>query len=147
MHPGILTLCRIITAHLALPAVVTAALKALTAMTLRQEGNVAAVMSPEMDGPHLIMPVMTKHLGNPIALRAACMLLRNLVSRDKENCKAFLDEGAEELLRSARDSDVRCEDVSFAALRDLGCDISFMKHYKDAARRMHGVLPSPFNEY
>ena len=34
------------------------------------------------------------------------------------------------MVRAARVNHSNCQDVSFAALRDLGCDITDMSHYR-----------------
>lgn len=57
------------------------------------------------------------------AQRQACMALRNMVVRNPELRPAFLDGGAEELLRSTCSLyPTACRDVAAAALRDLGLD-------------------------
>ena len=56
--------------------------------------------------------------------RNVISLLRNMVS-DVENAHLkplILEQGAEELINAARAAHPVCDDVSFACLRDLGCD-------------------------
>lgn len=55
--------------------------------------------------------------------RQACIALRNLVARCKDQQSAILGIGAEEAIRSAKLAfPSACKDVGSAALRDLGCD-------------------------
>lgn len=53
--------------------------------------------------------------------------MRNLVSRNKDLCNAFLSLGAEELLNSV---DKSCWDEAKAALRDLGCNVKLEEPFK-----------------
>ncbi len=55
--------------------------------------------------------------------RQACIALRNLVARCKEQQDKILALGAEEAIRVAKKTfSASCQDVGSAALRDLGCD-------------------------
>jgi hypothetical protein len=55
--------------------------------------------------------------------RQACMAVRNMAVRNPELRPAFLDKGAEALLRRAKVAYPKeCRDVGSAALRDLGLD-------------------------
>ena len=55
--------------------------------------------------------------------RQACIALRNMVARCKEQRACLLELGFEEVVRAAKkDFPLACKDVGSAALRDLGCD-------------------------
>ena len=55
--------------------------------------------------------------------RQACIALRNLVARCKDQQGIILGLGAEEAIRAAKQAfPASCSDVGSAALRDLGCD-------------------------
>ena len=71
--------------------------------------------------------------------RAACMLLRNLGSRSPDLRREIAEVGAEKFLRYAREKHELCEDVAYAALRDLGFEIEGMRTYK-VERPMHGMF-------
>ena len=71
--------------------------------------------------------------------RAACMLLRNLGSRSPDVRLEIAEVGAEKFLRLARHAHSICEDVAYAALRDLGFAIEGMSTYK-VERPMHGMF-------
>ena len=67
------------------------------------------------------------------------MLLRNLGSRSPDAREQIREVGAEEFLRAARHNHSSCEDVAYAALRDLGYQIEGMRTYK-VERPMHGMF-------
>lgn len=65
-------------------------------------------------------------MNHPIFLvsqKQACMALRNMVARIRENSELLLELGAESLINTARMSHKDCDDEAKAALRDLGCKV------------------------
>merc|ERR1712100_814927 len=63
-------------------------------------------------------------------LQASCLtLIRNLVSRNQELVPTMKDEGVEELVRHASPLP-GCNELAFAALRDLHCDVNFKEEWK-----------------
>jgi len=98
------------------------ALGCLSTLCLRQPDNCELIA--ELGCLQLIVSSMNKHQDRPGVQRPAIATLRNMVSswRNKDLATKILDAGAEELIRKARqDHPELCEEVAYAALRDLGC--------------------------
>jgi len=117
------------------PNVHIQSMKLITAVTLRQPEICERVM--KCDSHSAALGSMRLFPGNASVQREACLMLRNLVSRTKQHVKAIMQAGAEPLIRKARELHNTCEDVAFGALRELNCDISDMKHYRDQGRAMY----------
>ena len=101
-------------------------LAALSSMTLRQPKNCLAIA--EMHGINTVVNAMQRHPSGGNVQRSACLLLRNLVSRNQELVEPIVESGAGELIQLARETHRACDDVAFSALRDLGLG----GQYKDA---------------
>ena len=112
-------------------------MKLITAVTLRQPEICDRVM--KSDAHSAALNSMKLFPANANVQREACLMIRNLVSRTKQHVKAIVNAGAEPLIRKARELHTTCEDVAFGALRELNCDISDMKHYRDQGRAMYGM--------
>lgn len=66
---------------------------------------------------------MQKHSDKPRVLKQICMCTRNMVSRVPELRPCFLEEGFEEMVRSAKSKHPKvCGDPASAVLRDLGLE-------------------------
>ena len=63
-------------------------------------------------------------------------MIRNLVSRNKQHVKAIVNAGAATLIRYARCISHSTWRTLRSAFRELNCDISDMKHYRDQGRAM-----------
>lgn len=112
-------------------------LSAFTAICLRQPEIAEAIVGAK--GHHLAVSAMRLHPTQPGVQRSACMLLRNLGSRSPSVRVEIAEVGAEKFLRLARANHANCEDVAYAALRDLGFAIEGMSTYK-VERPMHGMF-------
>ena len=64
------------------------------------------------------------------------MAVRNVISRNREFCKSFLDLGAEELLKLAMNDHAKTADEAKAALRDLGCDVKLTEQWTGAGKNL-----------
>lgn len=97
------------------------ALACLSVLCLRQPENCEKIAN--LGSLQLISAAMTQHPNEAGVQRQAISTLRNMVSswQNKDLCGQILDHGAEDLIRKARASHPFCEDVAYAALRDLGC--------------------------
>ncbi len=85
-------------------------LATLSSIGLRQPENCQAIVSKH--GVPLILTAMQR-LPNAVNVqRSACLVLRNLVSRNKEHVDVILGCGAEDLCRAARQRHPACN-VSF----------------------------------
>lgn len=98
-------------------------LAALSSLALRHPGNCTTIV--EKHGVISTLSAMERFPAAAGVQRSACLVLRNIVARNKEYVPVILDGGAEHLLRLARKSHPICDDVAYAALRDLGCAASY----------------------
>ncbi|GFH31210.1 uncharacterized protein HaLaN_30200 [Haematococcus lacustris] len=90
-------------------------------MTLRQPEVVH--LCAEVGVIDWILELMAAMPASRGVQRSGCILVRNMVVRTTEHRDAFLDKGAEALLRAAKQRHPKyCNDVGSAALRDLGLD-------------------------
>lgn len=100
-------------------SVIHQAIGCIAVMALRHPSH--ALMLAEMNGIPLIMRAMKKFPEAGGLQRQGCLAIRNLVVRNEDTLKdIFMEEQAELLLRTAREKHSECDDVSYAALRDLG---------------------------
>ncbi|KAG2492015.1 hypothetical protein HYH03_009744 [Edaphochlamys debaryana] len=101
--------------------VAEAGLGLLGNMMLRQPE--IAALGAEAGVPDLVLEAMQRHAARPAVPRQACLLIRIMVARSPELRPAYLERGAEALLRAAKAAHPnQCKDVGSAALRDLGLD-------------------------
>jgi len=119
---GLGLLLRALDEHIASSRVAEQALQCLSVLCLRQPENCETIAS--LGCLQLIISTMTRHAEEAQVQRPAISTLRNMVSswRNKELCAQILDHGAEPLIRQARAAHPVCEEVAYAALRDLGCE-------------------------
>lgn len=69
--------------------------------------------------------------------RNGAWAIRNMVSRSREQCPAFLKHGVEEILKDGMES---FPDVQYdlkAALRDLGCDVKLKEEWLGIKNKIH----------
>jgi len=65
------------------------------------------------------------------------MAIRNIVARTREHSTAFLEQGAEALIRRAYDTHPLCKDLAKAALRDLDCSVQLNELWTGEGRGVH----------
>ena len=123
----------------------------LAAMALRRPCNARVII--DADGQRLVLLAMKRHEENVSVQRQGALAVRNIVSRllmgtsSEENGgdgsaaadgngvsdertsirDAFLEFGAEDVLRNIAGRHQGSVDEAYAALRDLGCTVSLMK--------------------
>merc|ERR1711934_401827 len=103
------------------------ALKAISILTLRMPVN--STRLAETGSMPLILDLMRAHMDKP-NLQASCLtLIRNVVARNQELVPTLKDEGVEELVREASALQ-GCNELAFAVLRDLHCDVTFKEEWK-----------------
>merc|ERR1711959_729364 len=113
--------------HRADKGVLAKALKAIAVLTLRMPAN--ATRLAETGSMPLILDLMRAHM-DKANLQASCLtLIRNVVSRNQELVPTLKDEGVEELVRRASPLP-GCNELAFAALRDLHCEVTFKEEWK-----------------
>ena len=86
-------------------------------------------------GIDLIVDAMTRHPKAEWVQRSGCLALRNLVSKNPELVAVIVEAGAEEPIRLARLTHPVCDDVAFAALRDLGLKGTYKDETSAGQRR------------
>lgn len=94
------------------------AIGCIAVMALRQPGQ--SITFYQMNGIPLITRAMKKFPEAGDLQRQGCLAIRNLVVRNEDTLRdVFLEEQVELLLRTARKTHPQCDDVAYAALRDL----------------------------
>ncbi|KAL7428495.1 hypothetical protein ACHAXH_006278 [Discostella pseudostelligera] len=127
----------------------------LAAMALRRPANARAIL--DAGGPRWVLTAMKRHDTNVNVQRQGALAIRNIVSRllrglpddDSSNTStsveagslrdeqrnsirdAFLELGAEDVLRNIAGRHQGSVDEAYAALRDLGCKVSMVKFNAD----------------
>ncbi|XP_067932090.1 armadillo repeat-containing protein 6-like [Watersipora subatra] len=99
----------------------------LATISLRNPENVKRIM--ECHGHTAVIQCMKLHPNSTQVQKQACMAIRNLVSRTRENNEAILGLGAEELINRAM-TVPDCKDEAKAALRDLDCNVELTIRWK-----------------
>ncbi|KAH1174925.1 armadillo repeat-containing protein 6 [Mauremys mutica] len=107
--------------HLASPQICEQGCAALCMLALRKPENCKVIM--EGGGALVALQAMKVHPREVAVQKQACMLIRNLVSRNRDFSQAILEMGAENLIVEARAVHQDCDDIAKAALRDLGCKV------------------------
>lgn len=69
--------------------------------------------------------------------RNGAWAIRNMVSRTREQCQAFLSFGAEELLKNAMTEYPDVEYDFKSALRDLGCNVKLNEEWLGIKNKIH----------
>ena len=106
--------------HASAPLVIEQGLAAMSVLSLRHPDNCDRIS--QLGAIQLMTSLMENHPQQAGVQRQAISTLRNMVSdwKNKELVQAILDAGAEPLIRNARSLHPVCEEVAYAALRDLG---------------------------
>jgi len=119
---GLAVVIALMEAHPGHEGAAEGALGLLAAITLRMPDT--AVAAAEAGCADVILSAMTGAAASQeTTMRQACMAVRNIVARCPELRPLFLERGAEAALRAAKAAHPRlCQDVGYAALRDLGLD-------------------------
>jgi hypothetical protein len=97
----------------------------LAAISLRSPSNSAVIMDSGALEP--LVAGMRKHRDKEVFQRQACLTIRNIAARGSNEVKAtLLDMGIEGVLRAAGALQ-GAVDEAYAALRDLNCEVQFVK--------------------
>ncbi|KAG2434650.1 hypothetical protein HXX76_007544 [Chlamydomonas incerta] len=120
-HGAVELAMRVVDQHSGADDVAEVALGLLSNMMLRQPE--ICTKAAEAGVPELVVDLMTRWPGRSPVQRQACLVTRIMVARNPELRPAYLERGAEALLRAAKVAHpAACKDVGAAALRDLGLD-------------------------
>ena len=115
--------------HVTRPGLVEAGCGALCALTLRQEENSRQVVA-DCDGAVILTLVMAKHPANRRVQSGAAAAIRNIVSRNKELCPAFIERDVEKLLSAAMElHGDKIGDTLRSAKRDLGLKVDLVESW------------------
>jgi hypothetical protein len=106
------------------PWLVEHGIACLAAMSLRFPANSQRIF--KCGAVDVVVKCMRKYSDKPVLLRQACLLFRNIAARCPELRDGILDAGAETVLRAAG-IDTNCAPEAYGALRDLGCDVQYVK--------------------
>jgi hypothetical protein len=99
-------------------------LATLAAISLRYPNNSSLIVTS--GGIDEIVLVMRRHEKKISLQRQGCLTIRNIASRCPELRRRMLDCGVEPILRQAGKYQ-ECIDEAYAALRDLECEVKFVK--------------------
>lgn len=111
------------------PSFAEHALACLAAMSLRSPSNAERIVQ-HGQALEIIVRSMRRHGDRSALQRQGCLAVRNIAARCPELRTQLLDAGLEPVLRAAgRLSGV--VDEAYAALRDLECDVHFVKISED----------------
>jgi len=138
----------------------------VAAMALRRPANARAILDAE--GPRLVLLAMKKHDMNVNVQRQGALAIRNIVSRllrdlpdedvsseskttadtaigdERSSIRdAFLELGAEDVLRNITGRHQGSVDEAYAALRDLGCKVSLVKFNSDDMQQPQNSSSAP----
>lgn len=102
----------------------------VAAMSLRSPSNSTRIV--QSGAMPVLIKCMGKHTEKAGLQRQAALAFRNIAARCPEFRESLLDAGAESALRAAgRLREV--VDEAYAALRDLGCDVQFVRVNEDGS--------------
>jgi hypothetical protein len=103
------------------PSVIEQVVGVMSNICLRLPENSQRIV--DRGGLPLLTRAMRTHMGHATLLRAVCLALRNIASKNKSLAQAALDEGFEALLQQCYMRHTSTRDVAYACLRDLGTDV------------------------
>ncbi|XP_055315485.1 armadillo repeat-containing protein 6 homolog [Sitodiplosis mosellana] len=125
----------IINIHKANEPFARAALHCLSTITLRSKENSQLLFDAGI--AETIVETMKLHPTSKIVQRNGAWAIRNMVSRSREQCPAFLSHDVEEILKQAMET---YSDVQYdlkAALRDLGCEVQLKEEWTGVKNKIH----------
>jgi hypothetical protein len=105
------------------------AIACLAAMSLRSPSNSQKIVDSGV-AVELLVKNMRRHFSHQSLQRQGCLTLRNIAARSPEIRAILLDAGAEQVLRDAGRLQA-VVDEAYAALRDLGCEVHYVKVSSD----------------
>lgn len=117
--------------HKADETIAKSALACISTLALRLPENAVALF--ETGIAETIIETMKIHEKNKIVQRNGSWVIRNMVSRSREQCEAWIQLGAEEVLVTARSNHPSVEQDIKSALRDLGVKVILTEEWKGTA--------------
>ncbi|XP_067630002.1 armadillo repeat-containing protein 6 homolog [Eurosta solidaginis] len=124
---------QVLETHMANENVASAALACIATLTLRIKDNSAAFFATGI--AESIVETIRKHPNNKIIQRNGAWVIRNMVSRSRDQCENWLSYGVEDLLNTALSSHPSIQQDVKAALRDLGCKVELREEFTGVAEK------------
>lgn len=109
------------------------ALACISTLALRLKDNSMALF--ETGIAETIVETMKIHEKNKIVQRNGAWAIRNMVSRSREQCDAWLKLGVEDVLEAARKNHESIDQDCRSALRDLGAKVHLKEEWKGTAEK------------
>jgi armadillo repeat-containing protein 6 len=119
--------------HKADETIAKAGLVCVSTIALREKDNATALF--EAGVAETIVDTMKIHERSSVVQRNGAWAIRNMVSRSREQCEAWLALGVEDVLLSARASHPSVDQDAKAALRDLGAKVFLKEEWKGTAEK------------
>jgi armadillo repeat-containing protein 6 len=119
--------------HKADETIAKAGLVCVSTLALRVQENQAALF--ETGIAETIIETMKIHERNKVVQRNGAWAIRNMVSRSREQCEAWLALGAEDVLLACRANHPTIDQDAKSALRDLGAKVFLQEEWKGTAQK------------
>lgn len=119
--------------HKADETIAKSGLVCISTLALRVQENATALF--EAGVAETIIETMKIHVKSKLVQRNGAWAIRNMVSRSKEQCEAWLALGAEDVLQEARTNFPQIDQDLKSALRDLGAKVHLQEEWKGTAEK------------
>lgn len=110
------------------------ALACISTLALRFKDNAMALF--ETGIAETIIETMKIHEKSKMVQRNGAWAIRNMVSRSREQCEAWMNLGVEDVLEMARKNHPSIDQDCRAALRDLGTKVHLNEEWKGTAEKV-----------
>lgn len=119
--------------HKADETIAKSGLVCVSTLALRVKENSTALF--ETGIAETVIETLKIHEKNVVVQRNGAWVMRNMVSRSREQCESWLSLGAEDVLQSARMNHPSVDQDARAALRDLGAKVHLKEEWKGTAEK------------
>lgn len=119
--------------HKADESIARAGLVCVSTVALRVQENANALFDAGI--AETVVDTMKIHERNSVVQRNGAWAIRNMVSRSRDQCDAWLALGVEDVLQAARASHPSVDQDAKAALRDLGAKVHLKEEWKGTAEK------------
>lgn len=117
-------------------SIVAAGLGCISALTLRSSSNAGVFY--DCGAPNIIIDCMKSYPKSVNVLMHACWTIRNMSVRNKSECKQFIVNDVEDILRKALEMHgSKLESDVKAALRDLGLKVELKERWTGKGAKLH----------
>lgn len=119
--------------HKADETIAKSGLVCVSTLALRVKDNSTALF--ETGIAETVIETLKIHEKNVVVQRNGAWVMRNMVSRSREQCESWLSLGAEDVLQNARMNHPSVDQDARAALRDLGAKVHLKEEWKGTAEK------------